>query len=301
MKRLEAMRHTVRYSHQNETVEAWSIQRLPFEPKDWLLEFRHNLRTAIHSLQSQPTQILHAIYGAPRGSLCDTENILFYNVGLSHFTSLTTTGLRFERGYTYPSPPYALDTPSLHYHRYTMEEVNQDFFCWQAHRIVAAWENVRIPRLTGKVTAGNIWFHIRSGPLKLFHMPEQGLKKFGLSITIKVPDTTGMQLANATKPIIDGLVSGFHAYQGSEVQQVSQCLGNELGQNPEEIAHMLLQQSRAILGVRQVVRPYRNYIKWDPADDLCLAAELFAQPHPAKDWLISGKLFEIEYREPLPI
>jgi len=47
------------------------------------------------------------------------------------------------------------------------------------------------------------------------------------------------------------------------------------------------------------VRPYRSRIKWDPADDLCLAAELFVQPYPAKDWLISGKLFEIEYREPL--
>lgn len=299
MIRLEDTRYKVRYSHQNEIVEAWSVQRLPFEPKDWLLAFRHDLRTEIHSLQGKPTQILHAIYGAPDGGLCDLENILFYNVGPSHFTSLATTGLRCERSYTYPSPPYALEIPSLHYYRYTMGEVHQGFYCWQAHRILAAWDNVLIPRLMGKVTAGNIWFHIRSGQFKLFQMPGKALKQFGLSITIKVPDTTGVHLANAIKPIIDGIVSSFHAYQGSEVQQVSQRLGNELGQNPEVIAQMLVQQSRAILGVRQVVRPYRNHIKWDPADDLCLAAELFSQPHSAKDWLISGKLFEIKYKEPL--
>ncbi len=179
MKLLEDTRYTVRYSHQNETVEAWSIQRLPFEPKDWLLDFRHDLRTEIHRLQSKPTQILLAIYGAPPSGLCDTENILFYNVGLNHFTSLTTTGLRFERSCTHPSPPHALETSSQHYHCYTMEEVNHGFYCWQSHRTLAVWDNVPIPRLTGKITVGNIWFHIRSAPLELIHMPEQVLKQFG--------------------------------------------------------------------------------------------------------------------------
>ncbi len=32
--------------------------------------------------------------------------------------------------------------------------------------------------------------------------------------------------------------------------------------------------------------------------DLCLAAELFLQPHVGKEWLLSGKLYEILYLEP---
>jgi hypothetical protein len=299
MNQLKDTRYTVRYSYQIETVEAWSVQRLQFQPKDWQLEFLHDLRTDIHRLQNKPTQILHAIYGALPGGLCDIENILFYNVGMSHFTSLTSTGIRFERSYSYPNPPSDLGTHSLHFHRYTIEEINKGFYYWQSHRTLATWENVLIPRLTGKITVGNIWFHIQSATLELLLMPKQSLKQYGLTIIIKVPDSTRVQLANVVKPIIDGLVSSFHAYQGTEVDQISQCLGDELRQDPEVISHMLLQQNRAILGVRQMVQPYRNHIKWNPADDQCLAAELLVQPHPVKDWQISGKLFEIEYREPL--
>ena len=82
------------------------------------------------------------------------------------------------------------------------------------------------------------------------------------------------------------------------MEQVSQWLGAELGQAPSEIVDLLQKPDQAVLGGRRVVYPFRNAYKWDPADDLCLAAELFLQPYTGKDWLLSGKLFEIEYCEP---
>jgi len=103
--------YTVKYQPQNNSAEAWSVQRLPFEPKGWQIDFRNDLRIAIHCLQSHPGQILHGIYAGPPSGLCDTENILFYNVGSGHFTSLVTAGLRFERGYSYPDPPAPLSAP----------------------------------------------------------------------------------------------------------------------------------------------------------------------------------------------
>ncbi|SRR5579875_391486 len=97
--------YSVKYWSQQNMVEVWSVQRLPFEPKDWLVDLRNDIRTGIHCLQSNPGQILHAIYSSSQAGLCDTENVLFYNVGLAHFASLMTTGLRFERCYLCPDSP----------------------------------------------------------------------------------------------------------------------------------------------------------------------------------------------------
>lgn len=288
--------YIVKCRPQNNTIEGWSIKRLPFEPQGWLKDFRNDLRTAIHSLQSHPGQILHAIYATPQSGLCDIENILFYNVGTSHFASLMTNGLRFERSYSYPDPPYPLSTPHLHYHHYTMEDAHNDFSGWQTSKLVAAWENIEIPRSIRKITATNIWYRLRSHPLKIFQLPEHPLAQFGLCITVTVPDTTTITLAPLIKPIIDGVVSALHAYRGTEIEQISRHLGLELGQTPAMIANLLQQPDRAPLGERQVVRTYRNSVKWDPADELCLAAELFLQPYTGKDWLLSGKLYEIQYR-----
>ena len=290
--------YTVKYQPQNNSAEAWSVQRLPFEPKGWQIDFRNDLRIAIHCLQSHPGQILHGIYAGPPSGLCDTENILFYNVGSGHFTSLVTAGLRFERGYSYPDPPAPLSAPHLHYHRYTMEDAHNDFPAWQISKLVAAWENVELPRSSGKITATNIWYRLRSRPLKTLNMPENPLAQLGLSITVTIPNTIRATLASLVKPIIDGVISAFHAYRGSQVEWIGQRLGTELGQTPHEIADLLQQPDQAILGGRQVVYPFRNSYKWDPADDLCLAAELFLQPHAGKDWLLSGKLYEIQYRDP---
>ncbi len=290
--------YTIKYRPQSNSIEAWSVQRLPFEPKGWLMDFRNELRTSIHRLQNHPGQILHGIYAAPPGSLCDTENILFYNVGSGQFTPLITTGLLFERCYSCPDPPNPLGATLLHYHRYTMVDGHDGFSCWQTNKLVAAWENVEIPRLSGKITETNTWYSLRSRPMKTFHMPEHPLTRFGLSITVTLPVTATTTLAHLMKPIIDGVVSAFHAYRGAEMEQVSQWLGAELGQAPSEIVDLLQKPDQAVLGGRRVVYPFRNAYKWDPADDLCLAAELFLQPYTGKDWLLSGKLFEIEYCEP---
>ena len=60
-----------------------------------------------------------------------------------------------------------------------------------------------------------------------------------------------------------------------EVERIGRWLGTELGQTPNVIADLLLQPDQAALGVRRVAYPFRNSGKWDPADDRCLAAELF--------------------------
>jgi hypothetical protein len=277
--------------------EAWSIQRLPFEPKGWLIELRNDLREAIHNITSQPNQVLHAIYGAAQSdSVCDVENILFYNVGGKQFSPLTTYGIRFERRFSYPEPPQMLESTNLHYHYYTMEAANEAFSYWQIRRSLAEWENVKVSRPASQLM--NIWYSIKSNSLKTLYIPERIPKQFGLTITIKIPTTDKGNVSSLTKPIIDGVVSAFHAYKGNDVEVLSQRLADKLNKKTDTIADLLLRKDRAIFGERQVVRPHgSDGVKWDPADDLCLAAEIFAQPYSGKDWLISGKLYEILYKD----
>jgi hypothetical protein len=293
--------YITKYSLENNSTEAWSIQRLVLSPKGWLKDFRANLQTKIGDLQSRPEQILHATYATSptlKKDISDIENTLFYNVGLKHFASLMSSGVRFERCYSYPASSFPLSASHLHYYRYTMEDAHNSFYSWQTTRVVATWENVEIPPSSAKITATNIWYHLHSHPLKILHMPKTPLTQYGLSITVTLPITTKTTLRTLMKPIIDGVVSTFHTYSGAEIKWISQRLGTELSHSPDEIRDLLQRQNQAALGTRRLVYPLGNSYKWNPADDICFAAELFLQLHEGEGWLLSGNLYEIQYCEP---
>lgn len=122
----------VQTSAQRNGVDVWSIQRLSFEPKEWLLNLRDDIRTAVGSLKSGPNDVLHAIYGSYSNDFCDIENILLYNVGMGHFSRLAERGIRFERYFTYPAPPHSLPAQQLYYHHYTSANANRGFLHWRA-------------------------------------------------------------------------------------------------------------------------------------------------------------------------
>jgi hypothetical protein len=71
-------------------VNAWSEVRLPFQPKGEMLEFRPRLDAAIRAMPPARAGHLAAAYtAADPNTLIDTENILFYNVGLGCFAAHT--------------------------------------------------------------------------------------------------------------------------------------------------------------------------------------------------------------------
>ena len=65
--------------------------------------------------------------------------------------------------------------------------------------------------------------------------------------------------------MLDGLVSCFHAYDGSHADHIRPNL-TTLG--PVEVVwQQLFDQSTALFGVRPLIRPYRHAIAWNPADE----------------------------------
>lgn len=78
-------------------VAAWSTARLPFEPKGWLRDYRHELQAAVRAMSPTPTSYLVAEYAAPEAAFVDLENVLLYNVGSGCYSHLTTQGLLCRR------------------------------------------------------------------------------------------------------------------------------------------------------------------------------------------------------------
>ena len=76
-------------------VKIWSVTRLPFEPKGWLVDMRQQIRQDLKLLNLKKNTIFSAFYVSSDNSFCDVENVLFYNVGMSNFNNLTKNGLIF--------------------------------------------------------------------------------------------------------------------------------------------------------------------------------------------------------------
>lgn len=270
-------------------VEAWSTVRLPFEPRGWLIQFRQNLRIAL-SVLAPPfeSEVLHAVYAAKASEFVDTENVLLYNVGSGSLRSLMTYGVRFERGYMIPAPPaVGLRTGPLHYHRYALAPRHPCYEHWRSGRLLARFDHVRIDQIA---KPGPIFVAIRRSaepPL----LPSTTPIRFGIALTLEGPRTEG--LSGLIKPLLDGVICAYHHHDGRDLDNVAERL-HRAGLGPARTLSSQLQDERwQVLGSRRLVKPFRDGVQWNPADDACLAADIQIQWQPVRSWQLSGSLVEI--------
>jgi hypothetical protein len=97
------------------------------------------------------------------------------------------------------------------------------------------------------------------------------------------------------KGIFDGVICAFQAHTDTAVlPDVVARIATVLPAEPVEIEEHLIDQRRAVLGVVQrLVSPYREDVKWDPADHLCVAGELLPAEPVGPRWAIRGELVEL--------
>ena len=100
---ISAPGHAIRVS--DHCVEAWSRSRLPFQPKGDAIEFRNALRGTLAELALPTGHRLHTTYASLLPDFCDAENVLFYNLGMSHVRHLMRYGVGLNRGYSMPTVP----------------------------------------------------------------------------------------------------------------------------------------------------------------------------------------------------
>ncbi len=98
------------------------------------------------------------------------------------------------------------------------------------------------------------------------------------------PDLTGTRLAGLMKSLLDGLVACFHAHDGSHRSELQPLLAEP----PAATWPLLCDRSTAVLDTRALVRPYRQRLAWNPADDRCDAFQV--QLTPARTWSLRAAL-----------
>lgn len=275
-------------------VEAWSVARLLFEPKDWLLEMRNSLNAEIRHIEPSPDMGLYALYTSAEAGYFDLENILLYNVGTGAFTNLCKNSLCFERRVSAVAKlPQYIDNMRHHYYYSMISSTDEPRF-WKEEKLLARWNNIKFNSLRTTIKPHTVWDAIKNGKVEVFEKVEP-YSFLGLNIKIQSPKDKKVNLAAVIKPLLDGIISAFHEQNGSPDIVSTNRLATLLGKPPREIEKMLCNSQAAVLGKRNLIHPFREGIQWNPADDLCMAVKVTLEDSLAgQEWQMSGELFTVK-------
>jgi hypothetical protein len=93
------------------------------------------------------------------------------------------------------------------------------------------------------------------------------------------------------KPLLDGVVSAFHDFNGTLSELLVARLAAATALPPERVAERLHSACQAVLGARPFVRTTASGLAWNPRDDDCCAAAISAKPDGSPE--MSGEVFEV--------
>jgi hypothetical protein len=194
----------------------------------------------------------------------------------------------FERTFTTPHPPpRATAWPALHHQTYS-RDIERDWFRhWRLERLYANWVALPFPELSSKtLTASRVWARTvasvvgPSGPAP---------RHFGLRL--RLTGTGGSPLMDLLKPLLDGVISAFHQYEGPLPSALVERIAASTGCEPEATFERLLSAHQGVLGSRTVARLTQHGVKWDPRDEDCVACVVTADPDGPPS--MSGELFSV--------
>lgn len=264
-------------------VKIWSKMRLPFEPQGINLQLRETIRQNLSNLDSSEG-ILYAQFTSQDPGFFDVENILFYNVGTSHFSKVSKKVLAFERSFQIPTiSPNKISYP--YYTEYNTK--NSEFKIWKINNTLAEF-SFKIQNLSTSTKPEEIWLAAKQGNVTIF--PSSTLSNFGLDVFIhsKFPLT----LTSIVKPLLDGLISSFQINQAND-DQIKRFAQN-LGVIPSQLTPLLIDEKSNLLGISTLVKASSKGVCLKPKDDglsLCRISQKISNNSQTS---ITGRLFSLE-------
>jgi hypothetical protein len=260
--------------------EGWADRPLPFEPKGSMVEYRHALRRALAELDPSRGAVLRGRYASRDTRRCDVENLLLYNLGLSAFAHLRPQEVVLTRSLT-PAPAPEGDPDILvHHHRYELvgSEVSA-----AAGDVIARLAAVPLRR---PVAVEQVWYDVRSSRGLVVESRSSTLSdQLGLDLTLHRPPGGGQPaLLGMIKVLVDGVVSGLHSHDGSQLELVADRLSVRLGVPSDYVARLLMGDP-AVLGTRKLLWPFRDFVQWNPADDAIVRLRI--RTMPSSTWQLS--------------
>lgn len=279
------------------TVEFWSSRRLPFESHAlWAREAKAALRDALRRLP-EGDGVLGCLYASTDTGLCDAENVLLYNLGAGTWLTSARSTVRFERSTSPPPAPPQGIRDAGHYHLYACRRPVDAWWGWQTDSVVACFRAEGLDRLPPDVAG--CWLAIRSGEMNLTGHPLRPGDPFGLRITVRTSAGRPHPLP-VTKKLVDAAVCAFHVHSGGTgLAEAAHRIAERLGTGASTVLAALNSDQAALLGPADMVRPYRDYVQWNPADDRCAACEINASLSGGGGWTLEGEIYSIR-RTPWP-
>lgn len=266
------------------SVKLWASEYIPFEPTGWKKELKEELRSALNALKPEPDDGLYASYQARQAHFCDIENVLLYNVGSGVFRHLATSTLCIEGRLGYPYPAAREGFP--HFYHYELSP-RPAFRYWTPRETVVEWMGGEVSRV--EQTPAFFWNYMKRAKPKIASSLPVG--EFGIPVRIRTPRQS-IHIANMIKPMLDGIICAFHQHDREIDEQVHVVLSNQLAITEHEIKRMLTEEQWNVLGARNLIQAYRNGVKWNPADERCLAIKIEVE-YLADCWRVDGRLFSI--------
>lgn len=250
-------------------VDFYTVDRLPLQPSGRMLSGRDELRAALSRLDPKPGCRLDASLTTlcPAGGF-DMENVLFYNVGVPHFRNFTLEGVSFRMRQARVNAVAGFN----YHHRYEMTPVDS--------ADIEPQLAFHLDRLDPGTKPHSVWWNARHGTRQ--RLPDN-IGKFRLSVLLE-SRKSGQGVSDIMKAFLDGVVSSFH-HQPREMDLLAiRRLAEKLGVSIEQAGQALSDARGTPLGARKVLSAYREGVKWNPADDLCM--ECVIQRRPSRDQTI---------------
>lgn len=272
-------------SSNEKSVEIWSNQLLPFEPKGWLKEFRGEIQNKIKLLKPTSDKFLYSKFISSKTDKVDLDNILFYNVAYSAFSNLSLDSTVMERSYL--QPKIAPDGNNYNYYHYYSTEKPE--FEHKRKKTLGTFSSIPLSNFSSETKVDKIWYSIKKG--KTIHYEKNYTQQFGIDISItssnlKLVSEAGM------KRIIDASIGSFQAHTGDDPEMFRR-LAQNLSINQNEAKQLLCDESHAILGKGSLLASYRNGIKWNPNDDLAVFISLTLKHGQEPNLSVSGEIFSV--------
>ncbi len=289
MPKIRHPQYSISVDQAKNLVEIWSIERIPFEPKGWLLELRENMKKSISQIISKKQYILHASYHSIIRERCDLENILFYNIGASCFSEIVREGIRFERLFA-NAPAFEGTEEFPHYLKYQLQKKQGGFLYWKRGVPSYHFQSITIPKLKPEI----IWHAMLTQSEMKVDKSLKKRDKFGLSITLAIPNRMNTNAVSVVKPLFDGVIASFHQHNGMDIDEISNRLSMKLDGDSNELKVLLRNDAANLLGRRRLLWLRGQGVQWNPRDDDCVAGELLIRKAKGNDYHISGHIFKCD-------
>ncbi len=265
-------------------VKLWTCEYIPFEPSGWKKKLKQELREALKNMQPEPYDGLYASYQARQSHFCDIENVLLYNVGSGAFSHLSAPSICIEGKFASQDQAVREDLPHLYHYELSQQPT---FKCWKPRQTIVQWTGENLSRM--EQTSAFFWYYIKNAQHSISF--KQSTEKFGIHVLIRTPRRS-LNIASMIKPMLDGIICAYHKHDHLINDQVYRVLSHHLGISEDKIDLLLKDEQLNVLGSRSLLQSYRNGVKWNPADEHCLAIKVEVE-HLAESWRVDGQLFTI--------